>query len=220
VGGFGTLAKTTFLLYTVYIMMELNTNNEWVKKALRALGGVGLFLLEFIKIAVLAGLTIVLVRYFLFKPFYVKGESMEPSFLDHEYLIIDEVTYRFNEPARGDVIVFKYPENPKEYFLKRIIGLPGERVKVTAGQIFVYNTEHPEGVSINESYIPKEVYTAGEKIVTLGPEQYYVMGDNRANSFDSRRFGPVDRNLIVGRVWFRGWPISRMQTFSTPAFNY
>lgn len=200
--------------------MELKTNNEWVRKAMRALGGIGLFLLEFIKIAVLAGLTIVLVRYFLFKPFYVKGESMEPSFLDHEYLIIDEITYRFNEPARGDVIVFKYPENPKEYFLKRIIGLPGERVKITAGQVFVYNTEHPEGWAVNESYIPKDIYTAGEKIVTLGPDQYYVMGDNRANSFDSRRFGPVDRNLIVGRVWFRGWPLNRMQTFSSPAFNY
>ncbi|KKQ40623.1 MAG: hypothetical protein US58_C0015G0016 [Candidatus Magasanikbacteria bacterium GW2011_GWA2_37_8] len=180
----------------------------------------GLFLLEFIKIALLAGITIALVRYYLFKPFYVKGASMEPNFYDHEYLIIDEVTYRFNEIKRGDVIVFKYPENPKEYFLKRIIGLPGERVKVAGGQVTVYNEAHPEGLAIQESYIPKDVVTEGEKIIVLGADEFFVLGDNRENSYDSRRFGPVDRNLIVGRAWFRGWPLNRMQTFNTPEFNY
>ncbi len=194
--------------------------NKFLKTVMRWLANAGLFLLEFIKIAVLAGVTIALVRYFLFKPFYVKGASMEPNFEDHEYLIIDEVTYRFNEPQRGDVIVFKYPENPKEYFLKRIIGLPGERIKISGGQAIIYNDRYPEGTAVEESYLPKDLMTEGEKIITLNKDQYFVMGDNRPNSFDSRRFGPVDRGLIVGRVWFRGWPVSKMQFFSTPEFTF
>lgn len=184
----------------------------------RYLAGAGLALLEFIKVAVLAGITIALVRYYLFKPFYVKGASMEPNFLDHEYLIIDELSYRLHEPKRGEVIVFRYPNNPKEYFLKRIIGLPGERVKVSEGVVTIYNDAHPEGLAIKEEYIDKEVFTEGEKIMSLNKNQYFVMGDNRPNSFDSRRFGPVDENLIVGRTWLRGWPLNRLEIFDTP--NY
>lgn len=186
----------------------------------RYLASAGLFVLEFLKIAILAGLTIGLVRYYLFKPFYVKGASMEPNFYDHEYLIIDEITYRLSDPRRGDVIVFKYPDDPKEYFLKRIIGLPGERVKVTGGQVLVYNEAHPEGAMVTEDYLPKDLMTVGERLTTLGPDQFFVLGDNRPNSYDSRRFGPVDRNLIVGRAWFRGWPFSRAQIFKTPEFNF
>lgn len=181
---------------------------------------VGLFLLELIKLAVLAGVTILLVRYFLFKPFYVKGPSMEPTFYEHEYLIIDELSYRFRVPARGEVIVFKYPENPQEYFLKRIIGLPGETVKVAEGGVTIYNKEHPEGVIIDEKYLPANLKTAGERRTILGENQYFVLGDNRPNSHDSRGFGPVDKSLIVGRAWFRGWPFSRIQTFSPPDFNF
>src|SRR3989339_45244 len=181
----------------------------------RYLAGAGLALLEFIKVAVLAGITIALVRYYLFKPFYVKGASMEPNFYDHEYLIIDELSYRLHDPKRGDVIVFHYPNNPKEYFLKRIIGLPGERVKISEGVATIYNDEHPEGFAVKEDYIPSDVTTEGEKIMSLSKNQYFVMGDNRPNSFDSRRFGPVDENLIVGRTWLRGWPLNRIQVFET-----
>jgi signal peptidase I len=179
----------------------------------------GLFLLELVKVAVLAGITIVLVRYFLFKPFYVKGASMEPNFQDHEYLIIDEISYRFRAPERGEVIVFKYPENPKEYFLKRIIGMPGERIKIAEGQVTVYNDRHPEGLVLKEDYLPSDLATAGEKITALGDGQYYVLGDNRPNSYDSRRFGPIDKSLIVGRAVLRGWPIDRAQIFHAPTLN-
>ncbi len=185
----------------------------------RGLSSAGLFILELIKIAVLAGITIGLIRYFLFKPFYVKGASMEPNFYDHEYLIIDELTYRLRLPERGEVIVFRYPGNPKEYFLKRIIGLPGERVKVAEGRVIIYNQAHPEGIEIQESYLPKDLATVGEKITVLGDRKYFVLGDNRPNSYDSRRFGPIDQSLIVGRTWFRGWPFSRLEKFDTPAFN-
>lgn len=175
--------------------------------------------LEFIKMGGLALLTIIAIRYFLFKPFYVKGESMEPNFYDHEYLIIDELSYRLHQPSRGDVVVFHYPNDPKEYFLKRIIGLPGERVKVAGGKVTVYNDAHPEGVAVDESYLPKELETMGDQTTTLGTDEFFVMGDNRPNSFDSRRFGPINKSLIVGRALFRGWPFDRIQKFSTPTLN-
>lgn len=182
----------------------------------------GLAFLELVKIAVLAFVTIVVVRYFLFKPFYVKGASMEPNFHDHEYLIIDEITYRFREPERGEVIVFRYPGNlkEKEYYLKRIIGLPGERVKISEGKIIIYNDAHPEGIELNEPYLPDDLKTTPDKITPVGPNQYFVLGDNRNNSSDSRRFGAFDRSFIVGRAWFRGWPVKRMQTFEAPQFNF
>ena len=184
----------------------------------RYLAGAGLALLEFIKVAVLAGITIALVRYYLFKPFYVKGASMEPNFYDHEYLIIDELSYRLHQPNRGEVVVFKYPNNQQEYFLKRLIGLPGERLKISENKVTVYNDAHPEGLLLNESYLPKEIVTEGEVNISLGKDQYFVMGDNRENSFDSRRFGKVDASLIVGRTWLRGWPLNRIQTFSAPQY--
>lgn len=197
-------------------------NNTFFQNLLRYLkrylAGAGLALLEFIKVAILAGITIALVRYFLFKPFYVKGASMEPTFMDHEYLIIDELSYRMHEPKRGDVIVFRYPNNTKEYFLKRIVGLPGERVKISEGKVTIYNDAHPEGFILNESYLPKDLETEGEKITALNKNQFFVLGDNRPNSFDSRRFGPVDENLVVGRTWIRGWPLNRISIFETP--NY
>ncbi len=187
---------------------------------LKSLGSIGLFLLELIKVAVLAGITIAAVRYFLFKPFYVKGASMEPNFFDKEYLIVDELTYRFRAPERGDVLVFKYPENQREFFLKRIIALPGERVKVSEGHVTIYNTEHPEGIVLDEPYLPDDLLTSGDQtFATVGDNEYFVMGDNRPNSYDSRRFGPVDKNLVIGRVIFRGWPLNRAQVISHPDLN-
>jgi signal peptidase I len=116
-------------------------------------------------------------------------------------------------------VVFRYPNDPKEYFLKRVIGLPGETVKISGGKVIVYNAENPEGLQLNESYLPSGVTIQGEKTVTVTDNQYFVLGDNRDNSFDSRRFGSIDESLIVGRAWVRGWPFSRMQTFSTPEFK-
>lgn len=193
------------------------SSNLW-RYLRRYLAGAGLALLEFIKVALLAGITIALVRYYLFKPFYVKGASMEPNFYDHEYLIIDELSYRFHQPRRGEVVVFKYPNNHQEYFLKRIIGLPGERVKISANKVTIYNSEHPEGLLLTENYLSKDIMTEGEVNLSLSKDQYFVMGDNRENSFDSRRFGKVDSSLIVGRTWLRGWPLSRIQIFETPKY--
>ncbi len=192
---------------------------SYKKKLLSYLANAGLFLLELVKVAVLAGVTIALVRYFLFKPFYVKGASMEPNFLDKEYLIVDELSYRLRTPERGEVIVFKYPEDTKEYFLKRIIALPGERVKVSAGQITIYNNQHPEGLVLDEPYLPKDLSTVGEQTISVSANQYFVLGDNRPNSFDSRRFGTVDKSLVIGRVFFRGWPLNRAEIIPEPKLN-
>lgn len=198
---------------------ETKPENNQKAKALGILSGVGLFVLEVLKIAVLAAVTIVTIRYFLFKPFYVKGASMEPNFFDHEYLIIDELSYRLREPVRGEVVVFRAPTSLKDFYLKRIIALPGERVKVAEGKITVYNQAHPEGIEVTESYLPKDLVTTGEKVVALGNDEYFVMGDNRANSFDSRRFGPINKSSIVGRAWLRGWPVTRIEKFESPTFN-
>lgn len=176
------------------------------------------FILELIKLLILAGITIALVRYFLFKPFYVKGQSMEPNFLEKDYLIIDELTYRFQEPQRGQVVVFKSPLNNGDYYLKRIIGLPGERVKIDDNKVIIYNEANPQGMVVDEFYLVED--TPGAVLQQLGPDEYYVLGDNRDSSFDSRRFGPVKREAIVGRAWFRGWPLNRISKLNQPSYNF
>ena len=189
---------------------------KFTKKLVNFLISAGIFILEMVKVAVLAGITIALIRYYLFKHFYVKGASMEPNFHEKEYLIIDELSYRFREPVRGEVVVFRYPEDPKEYFLKRVIGLPGETVLVTGGKVSIYNKEHPEGFELSEEYLPKDLATDGDHTYKIGDNQLFVLGDNRPNSFDSRRFGPIDKSLVVGRTWLRGWPLNRLAVFSKP----
>lgn len=180
------------------------------------------FTFELIKIVVISLVIIIPVRYFLIQPFYVKGASMEPNFYDHEYLIIDEISYRFNDPERGDIIVFRYPRNPQEYFIKRIIGLPGEEVQIKENQAYIYNDEHPEGIVLKEPYltIGVKTYSLSEDIISLENDEYFVLGDNRNSSKDSRSFGPVNRSFITGRVLFRGWPLSRIDLFEAPEYSF
>ena len=153
------------------------------------------------------------IRYFLVEPFYVKGASMEPNFHDHEYLIIDRLNYRLNTPNRGDVIVFRYPHDPREYYIKRVIGLPGETVEITDAGVYIYNAEHKDGFKIPESYLPKDLSTVPINPAftkyDLGVNEYYVLGDNRTASQDSRVFGPVNKSFIIGRVVFRGLPVDK-----------
>jgi signal peptidase I len=172
---------------------------------------------EIIKVVVISVVTIIGIRELVFKPFSVEGRSMQPNFQDRQYLIIDELSYNFKEPARGEVVVFKYSD---DYLIKRIIGLPGERVKIFEGKVIIYNDSHPEGVLLEESYLPQDLLTAGEKDTTLDDHTYYVLGDNRPVSKDSRYFGPISRKQIVGKVFFRGWPFDQVAVFKTPQFNY
>ncbi|HAM88702.1 MAG: Signal peptidase I [Candidatus Falkowbacteria bacterium GW2011_GWC2_38_22] len=178
------------------------------------------FVFELIKIVVISLVIIIPIRYFLIQPFYVKGASMEPNFFDHEYLIIDEITYRFNEPQRGDIVVFRYPRNPQEFFIKRMIGLPGETLQIKDGVVTIFNSEKPEGFTLDEGYLPEGLKTYGlsEEKITLSADEYYVLGDNRNSSKDSRSFGPVNRTYITGRVLLRGWPFNRIKLFEAPAY--
>jgi len=177
------------------------------------------FVWETLKVIIIALAIIIPVRYYLIQPFYVKGASMEPNFYDHEYLIIDEISYRFNAPRRGEVIVFKYPKDTSGFFIKRIIGLPNERIRISDGKITIYSPRNPQGVVLDENkYLDKDLETLGSIDITLAPNEYYVLGDNRMSSLDSRRFGPLESKYIVGKVWVRGWPLDRAGTF--PEFSY
>lgn len=180
------------------------------------------YILEILKIAAISLAIIMPVRYYLIQPFYVKGASMEPNFYDKEYLIIDEISLRFKEPERGDIIVFKYPKNHSEYFIKRVIGLPGEKVQIKNGFVYIYNADNPEGWRLEENYLfeGERTYGLHEETVALKQGEYYVLGDNRNASKDSRSFGQVDKKLITGRVLLRGWPFNRVDVFSAPEYNY
>jgi len=183
----------------------------------KTFGSLILFSLEIVQIIVIAAAIIVPVRVFLVKPFVVKGASMEPNFYNDEYLIIDEISYRFKEIERGQIVVFQPPNNGTQFYIKRVIGLPGEEVQIEDGVITIFNAEHPDGVVVDEPYI--DVYTQGRTRVKLGDDQYYVFGDNRNHSLDSRSFGPITKEAIVGRVWLRGLPVDRVGTIPMPEYN-
>jgi len=208
--------------------MKLFCNKEhtndtfWHRKFGVPVGSIIVLVWEFLQIIVISAAIILPIRYFLVQPFYVKGASMEPNFYDREYLIINEIGYRFEEPVRGDIIVFHYPKNHDEFFIKRIIGLPGETVEIDGGRVVVYNDEHPNGLALDEStYLPEGTVTTKGLYnkVTLGADEYYVLGDHRSASSDSRAWGVVKKDEIVGQVWVRGLPLNKISTFSTPSYN-
>ncbi len=166
---------------------------------------------ELIKIVVIAVVIIVPVRLFVMQPFYVKGASMETTYHDHEYLLIDKLTYQFRPPGRGEVVVFRNPLDPRDFFIKRIIGLPGETVEVNGVTVTIYNASRPQGMALDEPYTIRPPAGRGEPTPTvLGPDEYFVMGDNRPESKDSRSIGPVSRTYISGRVMLRILPLQRL----------
>jgi len=167
-----------------------------------------LFTLAFLIVVV-----VIPIRLFIISPFVVDGESMHPTFENLDYLIVDEMIYDFSAPARGDVIVFRYPLNPSVFYIKRIIGLPGETVSITHGVVTITtasgkNLPAAQTLSLTEPYAVNEDATYSKSTV-LGPNEYFVMGDNRPNSSDSRIWGSVPRNNIIGRVDVRLLPISK-----------
>ncbi len=163
---------------------------------------------EVVQTVAIAGAAVFFVRTFLFQPFLVSGASMEPNVQERNYLIIDELTYRFRDPIRGEVIVFRYPSDPSTFYIKRIIGLPNERVDVRGGTVSI------DGKVIDEEVYLKGIDTSGEAHVTLSPTAYFVMGDNRPNSYDSRAWGALDKGLITGRALLRLYPFSQIGVFS------
>lgn len=197
-----------------------STDTYWHRKFGPVAGAAAVFALEVLQIVIISAAIIIPIRYFLIQPFYVKGASMEPNFYDHEYLIIDELSYRLREPLRGEIVVFRYPRDESQFFIKRVIGLPGETVEVTDAHVVIYNDANPNGKALDEDPYLDGVLTQGKKKITLGPDEYFVMGDNRDESLDSRSFGAVKKSEIVGRVWVRGLPLSRISTFDVPTYNF
>ncbi len=172
-------------------------------------GEVFAFLWETMKIVIISLAIILPIRYYLIQPFFVDGQSMVPNFHDKDYLLVDKLGYRLNQPERGDVVIFKYPQNPKEYFIKRIIGLPGETVEVRDNKVTIYNVQHPEGFVLDEHfYLAPTVVTTGYVRMKLDENGYFVLGDNRSASSDSRAWGELDRSFISGRGWLRIWPLT------------
>lgn len=191
-----------------------DTQNSAKQNTLRAV-------LEIIKIVAIAVIITIGIRVFVAQPFVVSGTSMVPTFQHKNYLIIDELSYRFREPERGEVIVFRYPDQPKKFLIKRIIGLPEETVTIEDNVITITNEEHPEGFVLDQDFLSPDVVTntRGDTTYILDENEYFVMGDNRPKSSDSRIWGPLRENLIVGRVWLRLLPLKEID-FLPGDFNF
>jgi signal peptidase I len=183
---------------------------------------VGSFLWELGRIVIIAFVIMIGFRFFVAEPFIVSGQSMVPNYHNREYLVVNKMSYRLHDPKRGDVIVFHYPKDTSQYFIKRIIGLPGEKVKVENGKVVIYNSEHPQGSALTEPYLSNQDITFGkDEVVTLGTDEFYVLGDNRLASSDSRVWGILPRHDIVGTAWMRVFPISAfgVTKFPDAVFN-
>lgn len=176
------------------------------------------FFLDIIEVVVFAVAIFLFVYLLILRPHKIKGSSMEPNFPDKEYLLTEKVTYYLEAPKRGDVIVFKPPISEEDEFIKRIIALPGETVSVMNGRLYI------NGKLLSESYLDSNLVTAGGNFlsegekVTVPNDEYFVAGDNRPHSSDSRTWGFVTKKRISGRAWLIYWPPK--QAGFIPKINY
>ena len=175
---------------------------------------------EVVKVLILSLVIVLPIRYFIVQPFIVRGASMEPNFSDREYLVVDEISYFLRAPKRGEAVVFRYPRDPRQFFIKRIIGLPDERVEIKSGKIKIFNSVYPEGFTLEESYLLSGLGTHPDVVSALGPGEYFVLGDNRNFSSDSRFWGGLDRKFLIGRVVFRAWPLNQFGMVSNFGTDY
>lgn len=167
---------------------------------------------EVVKFVVITLVIVIPIRAYVAQPFIVSGDSMDPTFHNREYLIIDELSYHLREPIRGEVIVFVYPNSANSaipiHFIKRIIGLPGETVRVENGKVTIKDKANKE-FTLDENYLD-EPFQSNTIVKTLGADEYFVMGDNRNVSLDSRSWGALPRDLVTGRVFLRLFPPNRV----------
>lgn len=174
--------------------------------------------LEIVEITAVAFAAVFLIRSYLVQPFLVSGSSMVPNFYDGDYLLVDELTYRFRAPERGEVVVFRYPKDSSVYFIKRIIGLPGEKVVIKDNKVTIFNDSNKEGFSLDEKYLIGTAPVSSNTEFQVSADSYFVLGDNRAYSFDSRSWGTLPKNDVVGLVQFRLWPPTSMKVFAAPSY--
>lgn len=161
---------------------------------------------ELLRFIIIALLIVIPIRVFIIEPFVVSGSSMFPTFHNGDYLIVDKLSYEVGGPSRDDVVIFRYPKDPSKYFIKRIVGLPGETVDIKGGVVTITNADNKEGFILDEPFVKNN--SGSEAHLELQSDEYFVMGDNRNASSDSRYWGPVKRNLIVGRAFLRLLPIN------------
>ena len=176
------------------------------------------FIIETLKFSLIAILIVLPFRIFIAQPFLVSGASMSPNFETGHYLIVDQLSYNFQKPERGEVIIFRYPKNPKKFFIKRIIGLPNETVIINDKDIIIKNEENPEGFKLKEPYIKFFSNNDLETVLTEG--EYFVLGDNRPSSSDSRFWGVLQEDLIIGRALVRLFPLTQIRLFPEYAENF
>jgi signal peptidase I len=180
-----------------------------MREFLKALGN---FILDTLEIITTAFALFVVMFLFVVQIHEVKGDSMLPNFHNREFVLTDKLTYHFREPQRGEIVIFKAPPKPRDEYIKRLVALPGEKIKIQNNQITIYNQEHPEGFVLEESYLAPGTATTGKTAippnteVTIPDDEFVVMGDNRGASSDSRSWGPVKKDLVVGRAVVRIWP--------------
>ncbi len=162
-------------------------------------------LYEIIKFLLIALIIVVPIRMFVAQPFIVSGASMENTFNHNEYLIVDQLTYQFNTPERGEVVIFRYPQDPSKFFIKRVIGLPGDTITIDGTIVTIRNEEFPNGFTLDEPYV-KSMNRNTYLEETLLDREFFVLGDNRDESSDSRIWGVLQEEYIVGRAWLRLFP--------------
>lgn len=163
---------------------------------------------DFIRFILISALIIIPIRTWVAQPFIVRGASMEPTFDDGEYLIVDEFSYHFRDPKRGEVMIFRFPDDPSKFFIKRVIGLPGEKIEIRDNKLYLRKDSQP--TELEEPYLEKAI-TAPNALIELGEKEYFMLGDNRLFSSDSRVWGSLERGLMVGRAWLRLWPPSKIE---------
>ncbi len=173
------------------------------------------YFVDIIETIVVAAAIFVVVYLFLLQPHQVRGASMEPNLSNNQYILTDKISYRFGEPRRGDIVVFKAPVDENFDYIKRIIALPDETISIKEGKIFIKNSEDPGGLELNEPYQTNGENTpgnilAGDTELKLGKDSYFVLGDNRSQSFDSKDWGELPRKNIIGKAWLRYWPASKI----------
>jgi len=173
------------------------------------------FVLDLLKTGVIVFVIAFCLRYFAVQPFIVDGASMMPNYIDKEYILAEKISYMTGVPKRGDVIVFKYPGNPNISYIKRIIGLPGETVKIENNVVTITNDKNPNGIAMSELYLGAETLTlaegttAGAYTAKVADNEYFVMGDNRQHSSDSREWGLLPKSNIIGRAWMTILPANK-----------
>ena len=166
-------------------------------------------ILDIVRFSLIALIIVIPVRTFIAQPFIVSGASMENTFHTGEYLIVDQLTYEFHTPKRGEVIVFRYPKDPSKFFIKRVIALPGETITIEGSTVRISNPQYPNGFILDEPYI-KSMENGTDLTEVLGDREYFVMGDNRDQSSDSRFWGVLQEERIIGRAFVRLFPPSQM----------